>query len=138
VAFDDAAVAKMQPDGFSLGDQIADGQHQPVVDQYAIAGALGAQRVRAKGVGGDDRVQSDHRGKHAIEIETIVARARLRRQRHFPFSQRGHADPPIRYHIQPIGSQFTSIRNIEMIWDAPLTTSSPETRDTGGFSQIGP
>ena len=69
-----AAVAEMQPDRFGLGDQIADGQHQSVVDHHAIAGALGAEGVRAEGVGGDDRMQPDHRSKHAIEIETVVAR----------------------------------------------------------------
>ena len=53
MAFDDAAVAEMQPDRFGLGDQIADGQHQPVVDQDAVAGALGAQRLRAEGVGAE-------------------------------------------------------------------------------------
>ena len=94
MAFHHAAVAKMQPDSFGFGDQIADGQHQPVVDQHAIAGALGTQRFRAEGVVGDDRMQPNHRGKHAIEIETVVARARLIRRRHFPFSQRGHGESP--------------------------------------------
>ena len=85
-----AAVADMQPDGFGLGDQIADGQHQPVIDQHAIAGALGAQGVGAEGVAGDDRMQADHRRQHAVEIETVVGRARLIRRRHLPFGQSGH------------------------------------------------
>ena len=33
VALHHAAVAEMQPDGFGLGDEIADRQHQPVIDQ---------------------------------------------------------------------------------------------------------
>ena len=94
MALHDAAVAEMQPDGFGLGDEIADGQHQPVVDQHAIAGALGAERLRAEGVGRDDRMQPDHRGQRAVEIETVIARARLVRRRHFPFGQRGHRCSP--------------------------------------------
>jgi hypothetical protein len=84
----------MQPHRLGLGDQIADGQYQPVVDHDAVAGALGPQGFRAGGVGGDDRVQTDHRGQHAIEIETVVVGAGLIRRRHFPFSQRGHGDSP--------------------------------------------
>ena len=87
MAFHHAAVAEMQPDGFGLGDQIADGQHQSVVDQHAVAGALGAERVRAEGVGRDDRMQADHRRQRAVEIEAVVAGAGLVRRRHFPFSQ---------------------------------------------------
>src|ERR1700722_16319328 len=94
MAFDHAAIAEMKPHGFGLGDEIADGEHQSVVDHDAIARALGAQRVCAEGVRGDDRMQADHRGKHAIEIETVVARARLKCRRHFPFSQRGHGGSP--------------------------------------------
>src|ERR1700694_5941609 len=94
MAFDHAAVAKMQPDGFGFRDQIADSQHQSIVDHDAIAGALGTQRVGAEGVSGDDRMQAYHRGKHAIEIEAVVARAGLVRRRHFPFSQRGHGESP--------------------------------------------
>ena len=58
VALDHAAVAQMQPDLLGLGDQIADGQHQPVVDQHAVAGALAAQGVGGEGVGRDDGVQA--------------------------------------------------------------------------------
>ena len=72
VARRDAAVAEMQPDGFGLGDQIADGQHQAVVDQHAVAGALGAKRVGGEGVGRDDRMQADHRAKRALEVVAVV------------------------------------------------------------------
>jgi hypothetical protein len=77
----------MQPDGLRFGDQITNRQHQSIVDQHAIAGALGAQGISAEGVGGDDRMQADHRRKRAIEIETIIARAGLVGRRHLPFSQ---------------------------------------------------
>ena len=85
-----AAVAEMQPDRFGLGDEIADGQHQPVVDQHAIAGAFGAERLRAEGIGRNDRMQPDHRSQRAVEIETVIAGTRLVCRRHFPFGQRGH------------------------------------------------
>ena len=68
VAFHHAAVAEMQPDGLGFGDQIADGQHQAVVDQHAVAGALDAERLGGEGVGRDDRMQADHRGQRALEI----------------------------------------------------------------------
>ena len=87
VALHHAAVAEMQPDGFGFGDQIADGQYQPVVDQHAVTGALGSQGVRAEGVGRDDRMQADHRRKRAVEVEAVIAGAGLVRRRHFPFSQ---------------------------------------------------
>jgi len=69
----------MQPDGFGLGDQIADGQHQPVADQHAITGALDAKGVGGEGVVRDDGMQADHRGKRALQIEVIILRARLHR-----------------------------------------------------------
>ena len=87
MAFDHAAVAEMQPDGFGLGDQIADGQHQAVVDQHAVAAAFGAERGGAEGVRRDDRVQADHGGERAVEVEAVVLRARLKRGRHLPFGQ---------------------------------------------------
>ena len=58
-AFDRAAVAEMQPDGFRLGDQIADGEDQAVADDDAVAGALDAQRFGGEGVGRNDRMQAD-------------------------------------------------------------------------------
>ena len=90
MAFHHAAVAEMQPDGRGLGDQVADGQHQAVVDQHAVAGALDPQRFGGEAVGRDDRMQTDHRGQRALEIVGIVLRARLRRGWHLPFGQRGH------------------------------------------------
>ena len=90
----DAPVAEMQPDGFGFGDQIADGENEPIVDQHAIAGALDTERVGGKGVGRDDRVQADHRRQRALEIVGIVLCARLHRLRHLPFDQRGHRYAP--------------------------------------------
>jgi hypothetical protein len=49
VAFHHAAVAAMQPHRFGLGDEIADGQHQPVIDHDAIAGALRCRASRRCG-----------------------------------------------------------------------------------------
>ena len=72
VTFHHAAIAEMQPDRFGLGDQIADGQHQSVVDQHAVAGALGAEGFGGERIVRDDRMQADHRGQRAIEVETVV------------------------------------------------------------------
>ena len=95
VALHHAAVAEMQPDGFGFGDQIADGEHQPVVDQHAVAGALDAERVGGEGVGRDERMDADHGGERALQIETVILRARLGGRRHLPFGQRGHARSPV-------------------------------------------
>jgi hypothetical protein len=90
MAFHDATVAEVQPDRLGLGDEIADGEHQSVVDHDAVADALGAERLRGECVGRNDGVQADDGGKRVVEIETIVAGARLKRRRHFPLGQRGH------------------------------------------------
>ena len=49
-----AAVAKMQPYGVSFGYQIADGEHEAIVDQHAIAGTLDAERVGGEGIRRND------------------------------------------------------------------------------------
>ena len=50
----DAPVVARQPDLLGFGDQIADGQHQPVLaDDHAAALPLGAQRRRREGVLGN-------------------------------------------------------------------------------------
>jgi hypothetical protein len=87
VAFHHAAVAEMQPDGFGFGDQVADGQHQPVADQHAIAGALDAERLGGEGIAWNDRMQANHRGQRALKVEIEILGARLHRRRHFPFGQ---------------------------------------------------
>src|SRR6185437_4317631 len=99
----------MQPNGRSLGDQIADGEHQAVVDQHAVAGALDAQGLGGEAVGRDNRMQPDHRGQRALEIIRIVLRARLRGGRHFPFGQSGHggSDCAI-YHRPHAGGKMAS------------------------------
>ena len=94
VAFHHAAVAAMQPDGFGFSDEIAYRQHQPVIDHDAIAGAFGAQRLGAVSIGRYDRMQSDHRRQRLVEVERVVARARLVCGRHFPFGQSGHQSSP--------------------------------------------
>ena len=49
-----AAIAKMQPYGVGFGDQIANGEYDTIVDQHAVAGALGAQRVGGEGIRRND------------------------------------------------------------------------------------
>ncbi|MEY9688028.1 hypothetical protein ABIF13_008802 [Bradyrhizobium elkanii] len=90
VALDRAAVAEMQPHRGGFGDQIADRQHQPVVDQDAIAGALGAERLGAESIRRNDRMQPDHTHQRAIEIVTVILGARLKGRGHFPFGRGGH------------------------------------------------
>ena len=99
MSFHHAAVAEMQPDSFCFRDQIADRQYQPVVDQDAVAGAFGAERLRAEGVRRNDRMQPDHRRQRPIEVEAVIGLARLECRRHFPLSQRGHAVSPMRLRV---------------------------------------
>ena len=84
-----------EPDRVGLGDEIADRQHQPVgADQNAIAGALGAERVRGEGVGRNDGAHTDHGRERGVEIERIISWFRPGRRRHFPVSDRGHSAAP--------------------------------------------
>ena len=70
MAFRDAAVAEVNPDGLRFRDEVADGEDQAFVDEHAIAGALGAERFRSEGVDGmiectptiDDSVRSRSNG----------------------------------------------------------------------------
>jgi hypothetical protein len=77
----------MHPDGFSFGDEIANSEDQAVIDQHAIAGAFGAQRLGRERIFRDDAMEADHRFQCAIEIEAEIFRARLYAGRHFPFGQ---------------------------------------------------
>src|ERR1044072_5627243 len=103
VALHHAAVIEMQPDRLGLGDQIADGQHQPaLVDQHAVAGALGAEGLGGEGVVRNDRVQSHHRRERLVEIVVVVLGSRLHRGRHFEIGQGRHGSSVtdrVRQHI---------------------------------------
>ena len=90
MAFDHPAIVEVQPDGFGLGDEITDREHQAFVDHDRIAGAFGAERLRAERVGGNDRVQAHDRGQGVIKIILVIFGARLEGERHFPFGQRRH------------------------------------------------
>src|SRR5260221_26645 len=74
--------------------QRADAEQLAAVRDQSGAGALGAERFRAEGLWRDDRMQPDHRRQHMVEVETVIARARLVRRRHFPLGQRGHRWSP--------------------------------------------
>src|SRR5262249_47548891 len=97
MAFHDPAVPEMQPHRLRLGDQVADGEHEPVVDHDSITRALGSQRFRGEGVVWNDGVQADDRRQHAIEIERVFASPGLKGGRHFPLGQgrRGHCGSPV-------------------------------------------
>ena len=64
-----AAIVERDPDRVGFGDQITDGQDQAVAaNEDAVAGALGAERFRGKGVGRHGGAQADHGGERALKI----------------------------------------------------------------------
>ena len=86
-----AADAGGQPDRLGLGDQITDGQHQPVAaDQDGAAGALGAERPGGERVLRNRRLQPQHRAQRAVQIEFVILRLRLDLGRYFPFDVSRH------------------------------------------------
>ena len=108
VALDRAAVGEAEPDGLGLGDQVADGEHQPVAaDDDAMAGPLGAEDRGGEGVVGDAGAESDHGGERPIEIEIEVLAARLHCRGQLPIGCSWHRQgfpytPP--FIKQPISS----------------------------------
>ena len=91
VARDRAPVDKTEPDGLGLGDQVADGEHQPVAaDDDAMAGPLGAEDRGGKGIVGDAGAETDHGRERPIEIEIEVFAARLHRRRQLPIGCSWH------------------------------------------------
>jgi hypothetical protein len=78
VARHDAAVVGREPDRLRLGDQIADGEHQPVVaNDDRAARSLGAENRRGERVLGDFRAQHDDRAQRPPEIEANLSRGGL-------------------------------------------------------------
>ena len=79
------AVTERNPDRLRFGNQIADGQHQAVVaNEDAVAGALGAERLRGECVRWYGGMQSDHGRQRVLEIEAVIIGLRLRGGRHLP------------------------------------------------------
>ncbi len=80
-----AAFPGRQHDVVRLGDQIADGQDDPVfADHRPMADPFGAERRRREGVPWDRRGQGDHRGQHPVKVEGEVLRLRLGLRGYFP------------------------------------------------------
>ncbi len=52
-----AAIIEVQPHRFGLRDQVADRQHQSVVDHDPVAGPLGAEIIGAESIGRNDGMQ---------------------------------------------------------------------------------
>ncbi len=138
--------AEMQPDGFRLRDQIADGENQSVADQHAIARPLGSERIRGEGIRGNDRVNAHHRRQRMFQIEFVVVGARLRTGRDTPFWHRAHAtDSPVRpasaYHMSESRTQVASLRIFRWLPSREWSTfpSSSGIMRTGerGFVSIG-
>src|SRR4029077_13261436 len=90
-----AAVVEIEPDRLGFGNQVADGQHQTVAaNEYAVTGALGAERLSRIGVGGNDGAQPDHGIERLFEIVAVIFRLRLRGGRHLPVAQAWHRKFP--------------------------------------------
>ena len=111
-----AAVDQREPDRLRLGDEIADGQNQPVgTDQHAIAGALGAQRVGGEGIRRDDGAHAHHGGQRGFKIVGIVRGLGLRSRRYLPIAHRGHAKNSCcdRYCSMPNDFRLANFINIQ-------------------------
>ena len=90
-----AAVAQGEPNRFRLGDQITDGEDKAIIaTEHAMAGALGAQRLRGESVRRNDRVQPDHCGERAIEVIAVIPRFRLGGGRNLPVAHGRHLAIP--------------------------------------------
>jgi hypothetical protein len=64
------AVIRREPDRLGFGDQVADGEHQPILsDHHAVAHALGAQDRRGEGILGNLGAQCDDGIERRLEIE---------------------------------------------------------------------
>jgi hypothetical protein len=87
VTGDRAAIRKMQPDRFRLGDEITDGEHHALADEDAVAGPLGAQRLCGESIGGNDGAQPHQRGQRALEVIGVVLRLGLDGMRHLPIAR---------------------------------------------------
>ena len=70
---DAAAVARREPYGFGLGDEIADRQEQVLADMDRAAGALRPERAGGKRVFGHQRAQADHGGQCPVQVKGEVA-----------------------------------------------------------------
>src|SRR6185312_10840240 len=91
MARDGATIDRVEPDGLRLGDEISDRQHHPILaDDDAVAGALGAERLRREAVGGHGRPHGHGRRQRALEIEIPIFGLGLRLSRNVPFAGRWH------------------------------------------------
>src|SRR6266849_2117000 len=82
-----AAIRKMQPDRFRLGDEITDGEYHALADENSVTGALGAQRLCGEGIGGNDGPQPHQRGQRSFEIKGVILRLGLDGMRHLPIAR---------------------------------------------------
>src|SRR5262245_33187313 len=130
-----APVAEMQPHGLGFGDQIADGEHEVVVDEHAIACALGPKCIGGESIGGDDRMKADYRRENALKIVAIVLHAWLNPRRHSPFDQRGHRCAPNRSRLSYAGSCGRKDGAHMLMW-APSDDPVVNPRSVAGFSRL--
>ena len=80
-----AAALRGEPHRLSLGDQIADRQHQAILaDQNPAAGAFGAECPGGKGVLRDGRAEAEDGAQRAVQIERAIRLLRLDLARYLP------------------------------------------------------
>ena len=85
-----------EPDALRLGDEIADGEHQPVLaDDYAASRPLGAERRGGEGVLGNLRLKRHDGREGAIEVEAEILGTRPIGRRRFPSELLDHRPFPI-------------------------------------------
>jgi hypothetical protein len=74
---DPAALGRSQDHLFRFGDEIADGEDQPIgTDDHGVADPLGAEGLGGEGVFADARFQDEDRGERLVQIERHRLRAR--------------------------------------------------------------
>jgi hypothetical protein len=104
---DGGAVVGRQPYRVRLGDQVADGEHEPVADHDAVAGALGAEDLRGESVLRHLGAQQHHRVERSLEVEACVVRLRTHLFREGPLFRFGHR---AMLHAAPHAAQAVAAR----------------------------
>src|SRR4051812_38317683 len=86
-AADDIALVRGEPDGARLGDEVADGENEPVVtDDDAAARAQRAEDLCGESVFRDLGAQADDRIERVLEVKTPLFGPRPHLDRKSPFA----------------------------------------------------
>ena len=91
VAFHDRSVVPREPDRRRLGDQVADGEDEPVLaDHDAVARAIGAEDRSGERIVGNLGAERDDAVERRLEVEGDLALGRLQCRRECPAGGFGH------------------------------------------------